>query len=342
MPGPGETRIFFAQQECMNNKTLFDRIKKLVSTERRIGVEILECLHEIERRRAYAELRYDGLFTYCVKELGFSDFQAFQRIQAMRALREIPELKSMIQTGSLTVSSVSMVQTHLKKERKSGRPRSTPEKLELFQAMENCTSREVETRLAEVRGEVVKQKLVLELDEEMQALWAQVKNLAAHRSHGDEGEVLRLLMKEWLKRHDPSRDPVTQRREVPSDSRNVAVKVAIKGRGAVPRSNAAALALQRTVPLSTKVGLRGRYISASMRKEIWKRDGSQCTHCGSKFALEIDHRQPFALGGGSTKENLRLLCRSCNRFAAVRVFGAEKLEKSAQDRKSSDSSPALV
>lgn len=304
----------------MNNEALFRRIKKLVSTERRIGVEILECLHEIDRRSAYAELRYDGLFTYCVKELGFTDFQAFQRIQAMRALREIPELKSMIETGSLSVSSVSKVQTHLRQEKKSGVIRTTPEKLELFELVKNCTSREVETKLAEIRGEEVKQKLVLELDEELQALWKQVKNLAAHRSQGDESEVLRILAKEWLMRHDPSRKAESK-------------SGVLNGTKSVHRSKAESVS-RRTVPFPSKVAPEmspstspKRYIPAFIRRRIWKRDGAQCTHCGSKYALEIDHRQAFALGGGNTEENLRLLCRSCNRLAAVRLFGVRKIEK---------------
>lgn len=96
-------------------------MKKLIATERRIGVEILECLAEIDRRKAYAELRYDGLYTYCVKELGITDSQAYQRIQAMRALRELPELKPMVETGSLSVSAVSKVQTHLRQEKKKAR-----------------------------------------------------------------------------------------------------------------------------------------------------------------------------------------------------------------------------
>lgn len=315
----------------MNNQTLFARIKKLVSIERRIGVEILECLYEIERRSAYAELQYDGLFTYCVKELGFTDFQAFQRIQAMRALREIPELKSKIETGSLSVSSVSMVQTHLRKERKSGRRRSTPEKLALFRAIENCTSREVEAKLAEERGEKVRQKLVLELDEDLQALWTQVKNLAAHRSRGDESEVLRILATEWLGRHDPSRKAAVSEKD-PIDE-------ATGERGGVPKLDSLEAGvslvpgLRRGVPLLGKVTpSHQRYISAATRRTVWKRDGAQCTQCRSKYALEIDHRQPFALGGGNATENLRLLCRSCNRFAAVQVFGVQKMQRAAQRR----------
>jgi len=310
----------------MNNEALFRRIKKLVSTERRIGVEILECLHEIDRRSAYAELRYDGLFTYCVKELGFTDFQAFQRIQAMRALREIPELKSMIETGSLSVSSVSKVQTHLRQEKKSGVMRTTTEKLGLFESVINCTSREVEAKLAEIRGEELKQKLVLELDEELQALWKQVKNLAAHRSQGDESEVLRILAKEWLMRNDPSRKAEAKSRVLNGAKSVQRLKKDIPSK--------AEPALRRTVPFSSKVPPEmststqpKRYIPAFIRRSVWKRDGAKCTHCGSKHALEIDHRQAFALGGGNTEKNLRLLCRSCNRLEAVRVFGIQKIER---------------
>lgn len=270
---------------------LFVRIKKLVATERRIGVEILECLYEIERRKAYAELHYDGLYSYCVKELKFTDSQAYQRIQAMRALREIPELKSMIESGSLSVSSVSKVQTHLRQEEKSGAVRKTPEKHDLYQSMANCTSREVEIKLAEMRGEKIGKKLVLELDEDLQELWSQVKNFAAHRTGGEEAEVLRMLVTDWLGRHDPTHERA-----------------------------------QRAVPLSTRHS-SSRYIRASTRKEVWKRDSAECGNCGSKYALEMDHKRPFPLGGKNTKENLRLLCRSCNQFAAIQVFGVRKVER---------------
>jgi hypothetical protein len=93
----------------MNNTALLRRTKRLVATERRISVAILDCLYEIEVRRAYAELKYEGLYTYCVKELRFTETQAYQRCQAMRAMKDLPELKPMIESGSLSVSSVSMV-----------------------------------------------------------------------------------------------------------------------------------------------------------------------------------------------------------------------------------------
>src|SRR4051794_31558798 len=105
---------------CMTNELLHLRLKKLVQTERRIGIEILECLYQCERRKAYSDFKYDGLYTYCVKELAFTESQAHQRILAMRALKEVPEIKPMIESGLLSVSAVSKVQSHIRNEKKAG------------------------------------------------------------------------------------------------------------------------------------------------------------------------------------------------------------------------------
>lgn len=277
---------------------LFARIKKLVQVERRIGVEILECLYEIETRKAYAELKYDGLFTYCVRELGFSDAQAYQRIQAMRALKDLPELKPLIESGALSVSSVSKVQTHLRQEKRLGKSLAKPARIELFQAMKNCSSREVDRKLVESKGEKPRAKLVLDMDEELAGLWNQVKNLAAHRSQGNEAQVLKILTKEWLKRNDPAREVRPQKRQ----------------------PDAASLT-RKTVNVHDD-SRRGRTpIPAPLRRKIWIRDQGHCTRCKSQHALEIDHIHPVALGGKNAPENLRLLCRSCNRFAAIQIFG---------------------
>ena len=65
-----------------------------------------------------------------------------------------------------------------------------------------------------------------------------------------------------------------------------------------------------------------RAIPSDLRKYIWERDGGQCTYvhyetkrrCASRHLLQIDHIQPFALGGRTVKENLRLLCAGHNLY----------------------------
>ena len=64
------------------------------------------------------------------------------------------------------------------------------------------------------------------------------------------------------------------------------------------------------------------HIASYLRKYIWERDGGQCTYvhhetkrcCSSRHLLQIDHIQPFALGGRSEKENLRFLCAGHNQY----------------------------
>lgn len=53
----------------------------------------------------------------------------------------------------------------------------------------------------------------------------------------------------------------------------------------------------------------------------------KCSNCGSVHALEVDRIRPRALGGSDEPSNLRILCRNCNQRAAIRVFGASKMEK---------------
>lgn len=47
--------------------------------------------------------------------------------------------------------------------------------------------------------------------------------------------------------------------------------------------------------------------------EVLKRD-QVCNSCGSDKNLEFDHIHPVSKGGRMTKDNIQVLCRSCNRF----------------------------
>jgi 5-methylcytosine-specific restriction endonuclease McrA len=78
--------------------------------------------------------------------------------------------------------------------------------------------------------------------------------------------------------------------------------------------------------------IKSRYIPVKTKKLVWLRDGGTCQHklpggklCGSTFQLEFDHIQPFAKGGTSEPENLRLTCRSHNAFAAIQSYGLAKM-----------------
>ena len=50
------------------------------------------------------------------------------------------------------------------------------------------------------------------------------------------------------------------------------------------------------------------------RHRLYRRDGHECTYCGSKRNLTIDHILPKSRGGENTWMNLVTCCSSCNRL----------------------------
>jgi hypothetical protein len=80
-------------------------------------------------------------------------------------------------------------------------------------------------------------------------------------------------------------------------------------------------------------------ITRVARRAVLERDGLGCCwldaeghRCGSNAWLEHDHRHPSGKGGSSAPENLRLLCRAHNRFAAERAYGRDHIERAIQAR----------
>lgn len=63
-----------------------------------------------------------------------------------------------------------------------------------------------------------------------------------------------------------------------------------------------------------------RYIPVQVRAAVYTRDHGQCQNCKVMGHLEYDHVKPFAMGGETTVENLRLLCRNCNQRKALKDF----------------------
>jgi hypothetical protein len=89
-----------------------------------------------------------------------------------------------------------------------------------------------------------------------------------------------------------------------------------------------------------------RHIPAAVRREVWERDGGQCTFvgtgghvCGARERIELDHVVPVARGGTSTVGNLRLLCREHNQFVAEQALGKAQVQarrEAAQRQRAAD------
>jgi 5-methylcytosine-specific restriction endonuclease McrA len=87
-------------------------------------------------------------------------------------------------------------------------------------------------------------------------------------------------------------------------------------------------------PRPSKPGSAARHIPAAVKRAVRERDGDQCAfvsesgqRCSARSMLEFDHAEPVARGGAATVENVRLVCRAHNLYAAERAFGAEFMEQ---------------
>jgi hypothetical protein len=78
-----------------------------------------------------------------------------------------------------------------------------------------------------------------------------------------------------------------------------------------------------------------RYIPEHVKTQVWQRDEGRCTFVGSngkrcecEYNLQYDHYPvPFARGGKSTVNNLRLLCAKHNRHTAKKTYGEAAITK---------------
>jgi 5-methylcytosine-specific restriction endonuclease McrA len=114
---------------------------------------------------------------------------------------------------------------------------------------------------------------------------------------GDIAATFKALMTEYITRHEPER----------------------KGERRVRRKEAQSEALKA----------RTRYIPVDIKRAVLKRDDHRCTYvgidgvrCQATQFLQFDHIVPYAKGGESTPDNLRLLCAAHNQLEAKDIFGS--------------------
>jgi len=93
-------------------------------------------------------------------------------------------------------------------------------------------------------------------------------------------------------------------------------------------------ATDRPRPQAQGTASNPRHIPASVKRAVRERDGDRCAfvsesgqRCSSSARLEFDHIEQVSRGGAATVENVRLLCRAHNQYAAEREFGAEFMEQ---------------
>ena len=100
----------------VDDHELVSSLKCLVVKDRGTTAEILAHIAEVDSRRLYLPAAHPSMFSYCQKELGFSEEMAFKRIRAARMARKYPVIFAAIADGRLHVSAVVLLSKYLRRD----------------------------------------------------------------------------------------------------------------------------------------------------------------------------------------------------------------------------------
>ncbi|MCC6972219.1 MAG: HNH endonuclease, partial [Phycisphaerales bacterium] len=289
-------------------------------------------------RKLHLRAGYSSLRDWCVDVLGLSEDAAYKRIQAARAARRVPAILPLLASGELTLSAVVSLA-----------PVITPRNArELLAAAARKTKRQIQSLVAErfpqadlperVRRIATQCSLVPEPVAPCDACTPapSVEPLAPPTPPAPRGRTTPLALGRigWQLTVDAETQSLFE------ELKSLLAHVVPTGDMAsvIKRALVIALAQERRRKFATGVKCRtkptiraDRTIPDAVKQAVIARDGEYCSYvgdggrrCGSRWRLELDHVVPVALGGPTSVENLRVLCRRHNQFEAERLLHGER------------------
>lgn len=324
------------------NEHLLQEVKALAARERRVTAQLIALLGELDVRRLYLAEGYSSLFTYCTQCLRLSEHAAYGRIEAARAARRFPRILDLLSDGSITLTTVCLLATHLTEENQQ----------ELLPRSIHKSKREVEQQIAALRPLPPVPSSIRKLPARTPVLRAESSPGLAPTAQVDAAGLTRSiepalrvpapLPSAAVAPLAPERYKVqfTVTRETHDRLRRVQDLL----RHAVPDGDPAVI-FDRALTLleaqwqrrklgharrpkpPTKPISGSRHVPAHVRREVWERDDGRCAfigadgRCPERGFLEFHHVIPFAAGGATTVDNVQLRCLGHNGLEAERFFG---------------------
>ena len=288
--------------------------------------EVLAHLIELDDRRLYLKLGYSSLFDYCLRALKYSESGAGRMVQAARTVRDYPQILELLGERKLSLATLGKVAGMLTKENVK----------DVLSKVEGKSIAETEIYMAQFKPRK-------EIRETIKPVV-----LVAKRSGNPSQD------QDLFSTPNVGSRPINELAEPPSqtaaNSENLyQINFAIPERVMKKLEKARAMSrsghrlselfeklldayLDKATPkrAAKPRAVKTRHIQKAVKNEVFERDGHYCsyvatdgTRCNAKISLELDHRTPFALGGGRKADELRLMCSRHNRMVAEEVFGKE-------------------
>lgn len=311
--------------KTFSDTRLIDEIPRLVASESVATAVVVAGLAEFDARRLWLPLGYSSLFTYCVQHLKLTEDAACSRIDAARASRKFPGLLDGLLKGELSLTGVRMLAPHL----------TAGNHARLLEQARHKTKREIELLIAKANPQPPVPSVIRKLPEPKPA---EVPKVVCARVTPSPRPVVAPLSESHYKLQvtisAAARDRLQQiqdlmRHRIPNGDPAAIVEHALEVLHAdLLKQKAAQVAKPRTGRQATEA--KGRYIPASVKREVWRRDQGSCAfigqdgrRCGSTDGVEFHHLQPYAVSGDATVENLEMRCRAHNGFEWQRHLDEE-------------------
>ncbi len=328
--------------------------------------DFISELAEFDRRRCWEELGYPSLFEFLVRELGLSRGNAFYRTKAVSLVQRFPEVLEALREGKLCITSIAEVARVLTAE---NRTEVLPRFFHVSRQEAKLVSAEIAPRASVPVREVV--RVAVEREPTARpvplALPASIPVPDTSAVHPLNSIAPKAPEPSREVRPEPARevnDPLTAElsRLHLTVTRDLLAKVeaarlalshshpgatiadilALGAEAALTREakRRALVAKPRARrPANQPAGSRSEQIPAHVRREVWRRDGGCCQWklasggiCGSRMRLQLDHIVPKGKGGGTTVQNLRVLCERHNQYAARLEYGDDVMARHRRAR----------
>lgn len=314
------------------DSALVAEVRKLAGSEREATVLLVSSLAEFDRRRLHLSQGYSSTFDYCRKALGLTEHESLNRIEAARAIRQHPMLLEKFRTGTVSLTAIRLLAPHL-----------TPSNVDtLVASAAGLTTEGIRMLIAKLHPQPPVPSVIRKLHEPTPAPLvttappersAPKPDAPAAERVGPPPASRRPIVAPLSEAHyklqvtisSMARQRLSEiqdlmRHRLPSGDPAAIVEHALEVLHAeLLKQKAAQVARPRSAKHASDA--KGRYIPASVKRAVWRRDQGRCVFvagggqkCESTSGLEFHHLQPYATGGQASATNIELRCHAHNGF----------------------------
>jgi hypothetical protein len=359
--------------QTLSDDQVLSGLADVAGQSRRAESSLVAHIAEVDFRHLYARHACSSMFAYCTRILHLAEGEAFRRIRAARASRRHPVLLEMLADGRLHVSGIAVLVRFLTADNRDQllslavhKTKREIQKLvaELYprpdvpSVMRKLPQRPsaptpAEPPLERVPGSAadfppaVVERAVERIPGAPPCSSPPLLADAAPRPVPVSIPVIEPLSPARWKvqftadeelHDDLERLRALLRSEIPDGDLGAIVGKAVRELRELRERLDARRFAQTQRPRKARVRpsalASSRYVSAEVRRAVYRRDRSQCRftdaqgrRCPERHHLEYHHRNPFALGGAPTIDNICLMCGPHNRYLAELDLGAKVMSR---------------